>query len=149
MEEQSLNTALKLENEGNIFKVVDASLFPFSFERSRGLRQGSLDLHDCIERCTKGEVLGSPQNRDPEGPSNGALVGRGIYTNDKAWSLRYQWLPFEVSIGNEESSTRYNSFQSANHRVRRRLNIYVVESQATSTTCIQTQIDRSTASWKV
>ena len=143
-----MNIALKLKNERNSFKTVDASLFPFSFERSRCLRQSSIDLHDSIEQCTKGQVLGSPQNPDLEGPSNAALVGRSIYTNDKAWSLRYQWLPFEVSSGDGEGSTRYNFLQCVHRRAQRRLNMHVIGSQATSTTCIQSQTNRSTASWK-
>jgi len=86
-------------------KTADPSLFPFSFQRSRCLEDSTVGRHDCIDQCGKGQIAGLPQG--PEGQRNGSLRGRGCYANDKAWSLQYQWLPFEVRFDENMTSTRY------------------------------------------
>ena len=70
--------------------AIDPSHFPFAFGRTRVLKDGDVGREDCIELCGKGEVVAQP----PDGDA--ALRGKGCYANDKAWSTRYQWLPFDV-----------------------------------------------------
>ncbi len=86
-------------------KTVDPSLFPFCFQRSRCLKGSTVDRHDCIDQCGKGQIAGPPQG--PEGQHIGSLRGRGCYANDKAWSQQYQWLPFEVKFDENMTSTQY------------------------------------------
>lgn len=86
-------------------KTVDPSLFPFCFQISRCLTGSTVDRHDCIDQCGKGQIAGLPQG--PEGQHIGSLSGRGCYANDKAWSQQYQWLPFEVKFDENMTSTQY------------------------------------------
>lgn len=85
-------------------RTVDPFLFPFSFQRSRCLKGSTVGRHDGIDQCGKGQIAGLPQGS--EGQRNGSLRGRGCYANDKAWSLKYQWLPFEVRFDENMTSTR-------------------------------------------
>lgn len=86
-------------------KPVDPYLFPFSFQRSRCLKDGTVGRYACIDQCGKGQIAGLPEGA--KGEYNGSLRGRGCYANDKAWSLQYQWLPFDVRFDKNRSSTRY------------------------------------------
>ncbi len=95
---------LSAEPHGSL-KTVDPSLFPFSSQRSGCLKGSTIGRHDCIDRCGKGRNASLPQG--PEGQRNDSLRGRGCHTNDKAWSLQYQWLPFEVRFDENMTSTRY------------------------------------------
>ncbi|KAL8778239.1 MAG: hypothetical protein Q9194_002111 [Teloschistes cf. exilis] len=61
-------------------------------------------------------VIGMPQ--DSNGPSNGSLKGRRCYAMTHAWSLRYQWLPFEVKFVAEKPATRIASYINNVHPVR-------------------------------
>lgn len=72
--------------------VVDPSLFPFAFEKTKVLRYGPTALSDCILRCGEGEAVKMP----PEG--DGRQSDPIKYPNDMAWSRRFQWLPFDVQF---------------------------------------------------
>ncbi|KAL8693207.1 MAG: hypothetical protein Q9218_001919 [Villophora microphyllina] len=98
-----------------ILKILDPSLFPFSFQKSRCLDKRSLGRDACIEHCGLGQIIGNPQ--DSNGPSNGSLKGQGCYAMDHAWSLRYQWLPFEVKFGAENPTARIASYINDVHPV--------------------------------
>ncbi len=105
LEDESRDRGSLSAKPHGLLKTVDASLFPFSFRRSRCLRGSTVGVDDCIHQCGKGRIAGLPQ--DPKGPLNSCLSGRGCYANDKAWSLQYQWLPFEVRFGKTMASTQY------------------------------------------
>lgn len=90
-----------LARSDGITKLVDPSLFPFSFERSRCLKEGKVGRGDSIQQCGRGQIVGQP------GGSERALKGRGCYANDVAWSLRYQLLPFDIHFSGNTSSAMY------------------------------------------
>ena len=84
--------------------AIDPSHFPFAFRRTRVLKDGDVGREDCIELCGKGEIVAKP----PDGDA--ALRGKGCYANDKAWSTRYPWLPFDVCWEDPASSASVRSY---------------------------------------
>lgn len=72
--------------------MVDPSLFPFVFEKTKVLRYGPMALSDCIMRCGEGEAVKMP----PEGDT--CQTDPIKYPNDMAWSRHFQWLPFDVKF---------------------------------------------------
>ncbi|KAI4253944.1 MAG: hypothetical protein LQ352_003393 [Teloschistes flavicans] len=95
-------------------QIVDPALYPFSFAKSPCQGRRSLGRDDCIEHCGLGHIIGVPQ--DSNGPCDGSLKGRGCYAMNHAWSLRYQWLPFEVKFNAEDPTTRYiNNVHPVHH----------------------------------
>lgn len=92
-----------LPRSDGITKVVDPYLFPFSFDSSKCLKESKIGREESVQQCGRGQIVGLP------GGSEGALKGLGCYANDMAWSLRYQWLPFDISFNEETSSTMYAS----------------------------------------
>jgi len=88
LEDESRDRGSLSAKPHRLLKPVDPSLFPFSFQRSRCLKGGTVGRHDCIDQCGKGQIASLPEG--PEGEHNASLRGRGCYANDKAWSLQYQ-----------------------------------------------------------
>ena len=87
---------------GTVRDIVDPSLFPFVFEKTKVLRYGPTALPDCIVRCGEGQAVPSP----PEGDTCQSDAIK--YPNDKAWSRRFQWLPFDVKFENNgQGASRY------------------------------------------
>ncbi|KAL8917003.1 MAG: hypothetical protein Q9208_008221 [Pyrenodesmia sp. 3 TL-2023] len=74
----------------SIVDLVDPYSFPYVWERSRTLRQGSVSRTGCISRCGEGEKVKMPPEKDCRQEEFWK------YRNDMAWSRRYQWLPFDV-----------------------------------------------------
>lgn len=99
--------AKRNEQSGPVRDIVDPSLFPFVFEKTKVLRNGPTALSDCIFRCGEGQAVRSPPEAD-------ACQSDPIkYPNDKAWSRRFQWLPFEVKLEhNGQGAPRYVSLHS-------------------------------------
>ena len=79
---------------GSVKDIVDPSLYPFVFEKTRVLRYGPTPLSDCILRCGEGLAVNMP----PEGDAHQSDPIK--YPNDMAWSRRFQWLPFDVKFAN-------------------------------------------------
>ena len=123
--------SLSAKPDGSL-KTVDPSLFPFSFQRSRCLKDSTIGRHDCIDQCGKGQIAGLLQG--PEGQRSRSLKGRGCYANDKAWSLRYQWLPFEVRFDENMASTRYACSSTLPCPITVRLTCHLLASSVISTT---------------
>ena len=98
LERHLRNRGCLLPSPDGVTKFVDPSLFPFSFERSKCLKEGRVGWKDSIQQCGRGQIIGKPTG------SEGALKGRGCYSNDTAWSLRYQWLPFDIHYDGDTSS---------------------------------------------
>ena len=90
-------------------KAIDPSHFPFAFGHTKVLKDGQVRRQDSIELCGKGEVVPPPPDEDS------ALRGKGCYANDKAWSTRYQWLPFDVSWDDPSSAPHVQSYISNIH----------------------------------
>lgn len=92
------NRGCLLPSSDGVTKIMDPSLSPFSFERSKCLKEGKLGWEDSIQQCGRGQVIGKLTG------SEAALKGRGCYANDTAWSLRYQCLPFDVRFRDDTTS---------------------------------------------
>ena len=87
---------------GSVRDIVDPSLFPFVFEMTKVLRYGPTALSDCILRCGEGQAVKCP----PEGDTSQSDPIK--YPNEKAWSRRFQWLPFDVKFEqNGHGASRY------------------------------------------
>lgn len=103
--------------------VVDPSLFPFAFEKTKVLRYGPTALSDCILRCGEGEAVKMP----PEG--DGRQSDPIKYPNDMAWSRRFQWLPFDVQFKDGgQGASRIKSYINNVHPVHHRTLYNVTES---------------------
>ena len=87
---------------GIIKDIVDPSLFPFVFEKTKVLRKGPIALCDCILRCGEGQVVPRPPEADTR------QLDMAKYRSDRAWSRRFQWLPFDVKFEqNGQGASRY------------------------------------------
>lgn len=75
--------------------LVDPFSFPFAWDRTRTLRNAFVSRMDFIARCGEGETVKKP----PEDDCRQDEFAK--YRNDMAWSRRYQWLPFDVSFGDD------------------------------------------------
>lgn len=78
-----------------VVDVVDPYLFPFTWAQTRTLRDGGVNLSDCISRCGEGDTVRMPSQeecvqRDP-----------AKYPSNMAWSRQFQYLPFEVKFDDE------------------------------------------------
>ena len=95
------------DQRSQVTDLVDPFLFPFTFERSKVLRWGTVTRKDCISRCGEGEPVKMP-------PEHDCVRSDPVkYPNDMAWSRRFQWLPFDVKFELKgEGAARY---ADANH----------------------------------
>ncbi|KAF9523657.1 hypothetical protein CPB83DRAFT_886802 [Crepidotus variabilis] len=86
-----------------IWDIVDPSLWPLVYGRSRVLLEGQIaSLEDCIDRCGQGEV--PPVPPDEETTDFGELrFSWGPESTSKAYSNKFQWLPCEVDISGRRS----------------------------------------------
>ena len=73
-----------------VLDLVNPSLFPLVYGRTKVLKEGLTTLEDCIQRCGEGVVPGTA------GPYPYVLPGRFLDT--MFYSERFQWLPCEVEI---------------------------------------------------
>lgn len=104
----SLKSALqaslrRLERAGKVDKtsgsdkiestIVDPSLHPLCFGKTKHLRSASSKLDNCIKLCGKGTSRNSLRPGE-----DGSLKARHCYAINNAWSVRYQWLPCDVSF---------------------------------------------------
>ncbi|KAL8799657.1 MAG: hypothetical protein Q9182_005727 [Xanthomendoza sp. 2 TL-2023] len=78
-----------------IHDLVDPFQYPYTWERTRTLRQGSVSRTDCILRCGDGGIAKMPPEEDCRQDEFGK------YRNDMAWSRRHQWLPFDVRFDDD------------------------------------------------
>ena len=78
--------------------LVDPSLFPLVFEKTKVLRSGPIALYECISRCGEGQEVFKPPKVACQSDSN-------KYPNSQAWSKHFQWLPFDVRF--EQGASRY------------------------------------------
>ena len=77
---------------------MDPHLFPFSWEKTRLLRDGRVRLEDCVARCGEGDIAKTPPEEDCNEPDYVK------YRNDMAFSRRFQWLPFDVNFDGQGTS---------------------------------------------
>ncbi len=81
-------------SDGKVLDLVDPSLFPLIYGRSRVLARGRTTLDDCIEQCAQGEIVPIPSEPPSQRLSNWPQAV------DKPYSTKFQWLPCEVDISN-------------------------------------------------
>ena len=107
---QEAASALRKEIEGlkgsfrSVKDIVDPSLFPFVFEKTKVLRYGPTALSDCIRKCGEGEAVKLPPENDSR------ELDPIKYPNEVAWSRHFQWLPFDIRLENRgDGASRYVS----------------------------------------
>lgn len=106
---QKATAALRRDSANSIcssyrnFDIVDPCLFPFIFAKTKTLRHGTVAPEDCISRYGEGEAVKKPSDEDC------VQKGRAKYPNNRAWSNRFQWLPFDVQFEDRGSgASRYD-----------------------------------------
>lgn len=91
--------------------VVDPSLFPLVFGRSRVLPGPTVvSLDDCISRCGEGLVVAIPdpvETEDEEAITSDSWIDLATLPE---YSARFQWLPCEVDISGERARSVSTSY---------------------------------------
>jgi hypothetical protein len=94
-------------SDGKVLDLVHPSLFPLVYGISKILPVGApiTSLEDCIKRCGEGNVI--PVQTD----SN-------RFSDENAWSDKFQWLPCEVDISGEKPRivSYINNLHPKHHR---------------------------------
>lgn len=73
--------------------IVDPSLYPFYFGRTRYRVSAMSKIEDSIRLCGKGRSR-SPLREE----ESGALRGKDCYAITNAWSTKSQWLPCDIEF---------------------------------------------------
>jgi len=73
--------------------LVDPYLFPFTWEKTKVLPSRPVHRTDCISRCGDGLFVVTLSSKKC------AQDDFAKYRNDMSWSRRYQWLPFDIVLG--------------------------------------------------
>ncbi|KAL7928734.1 hypothetical protein V8C35DRAFT_224523 [Trichoderma chlorosporum] len=79
-------------SDGKVLDLVDPSLWPLLYGRSRILTDRRIGLHECLDYCGMGQIVPVP----PEHEVN-VINNFGMW-QPPALSTRFQWLPCDVSI---------------------------------------------------
>ena len=104
-------------SDGKVLDLVDPSLFPLIYERSRVLPTGKVGLQDCTEYIGKGEVVRPPDSPDYGTPESYPL-GFSRQVLAKYWSQEFQWLPCDVEFAGEGDTkviSYINNLHPAHH----------------------------------
>ena len=117
---EDIPTTLKdrhLGSDGKVLDLVDPSLFPLIYGRSRVLPTGKVGLQDCTEYIGKGEIapyLDLPDLTTPKScPFEWSRTGNIDY-----WSAEFQWLPCDVKLAGEGDTkiiSYINNLHPAHH----------------------------------
>ena len=95
-------------SDGKILNLVDPSLFPLIYGRSRVLPLGLVGLDDCVNYTGKGEVITSPDDTQLETEFSIAENPFQGFADQTFWSESFQWLPCDVKfVGNDVKITSY------------------------------------------
>ncbi|KAH7171247.1 hypothetical protein EDB81DRAFT_678188 [Dactylonectria macrodidyma] len=98
-----------------VLDLIDPSLWPLCYERSRILSKKRINLQNCLEHCGMGDVI--PMPRKP-GSSSEARGYPSPYSD-------YQWLPCDVSLTGEHP--RIETYVNNVHPVRHSALYSVIE----------------------
>ncbi len=93
-----MDSGRRTKSDGNILQhPVDPYYCAYAFEKTRTLRSGSLGLENCIASIGQGSTVAMPSEGDcvQSDPAK--------YPNDRAWSRRFQWLPFDIAFDRSKS----------------------------------------------
>lgn len=85
-----------------VLDLVDPSLFPLIYGRSRILPDRLANLDECIKRSGDGEVIAVPP--EEETFLRPQIPGGQLF--DRPFSKQFQWLPCEVDIHKEGGTRR-------------------------------------------
>jgi hypothetical protein len=96
-----------------VLNLVHPSLFPFVYGRTHLLKEGLVGLHDCVESCGKGAVIGEPTIA----PEENSFPYRRRQHEITRFSTRFQWLPAEVKFKGEGLDVELTSYINNLHPV--------------------------------
>lgn len=87
-------------SDNMVLDLINPSLFPLVYGRTKVLNEGLTTLDDCIQRCGEGVV----PERSGTGSYTSSFLGRS--DSDAAfYSNKFQWLPCEVEISASDPNT--------------------------------------------
>lgn len=81
--------------------IVDPSLYPFYFGRTRFLVSAMSQIEDSIRLCGKGRSRSLLQEEE-----SGLLMGKDCYAINNAWSTKFQWLPCDIEFDEHTGEAR-------------------------------------------
>ena len=90
-------------------RIVNPYLYPLIFGRTRIVNSAFHNLDDCIKLCGEGSsgVFCAPQDQECGSLDGGEqFCGDTSYNFCNAWSVRFQWLPCDVSFETETGKAR-------------------------------------------
>ena len=107
-----------------ILDVVDPFLYPFSWEHTKTLHfERPLTLSNCVRRSGEGQLARQPME------SECPVEERSRYPNNRAFSRRFQFLPFEISFGDGgEGRPRITSYINNIHPMKHQSFYHTLES---------------------
>ncbi|KAF8642083.1 hypothetical protein AX16_009699 [Volvariella volvacea WC 439] len=88
-------------SEGEVLDLVHPSLFPLVYGTTRVLENELTNLEDAVKKCGQGKVVPVPSKRELES-SNSSYSWKN---QQPPYSRKFQWLPCEVSIRNDEEGS--------------------------------------------
>lgn len=88
-----------------VWDLVHPSLYPLVYGRTRVLASGeTTTLEDCIQRCGQGEIAPvPPESEIVEILKPNELYGWQPRSLNEPFSSRFQWLPCDVDISEDEA----------------------------------------------
>jgi hypothetical protein len=93
-----------------VLNLVDPSLYPLIFDRSRILPNETIGLDDCMEAVGKGELVGDPALSDDFSEDS------PYPERFQLWSRRFQWMQCHVSFPDGENA-KINAYINNLHPV--------------------------------
>ncbi|KAF8864890.1 hypothetical protein BDZ45DRAFT_613502 [Acephala macrosclerotiorum] len=106
-------------SNGQVLDLVHPSLFPLIYGQSRVVENELIDLKGCIESSGKGNTIPLPKEEIPRFVQRYSL---------QPYSKKFQWLPCEVDISNEDGSAKITSYINNLHPHRHRELYQIIES---------------------
>ncbi|KAK0638191.1 hypothetical protein DIS24_g10065 [Lasiodiplodia hormozganensis] len=90
-------------SNNTVLNLVDPSLFPLVYGRTRVLPHGTIGLNDCLQSFTFGEQTQVP-------PWQEAQSETFVQHDAKTFSTKFQWLPCDVHFEEEDNSVKIASY---------------------------------------
>ena len=93
-------------SEKQILNLVDPSLFPLIYGRSRILPTGTTNINNIMEKCTDAVLIPRPTADDIKHIKDTSLRETDI---ENSWSTTFQWLPCNVGFLGDGTQVQYVS----------------------------------------
>jgi hypothetical protein len=90
-------------SRGHTIHLIEPSLFPLIYGKSRVVTDRKLDIENCLDSICEGEVIPVPESRAFPSPQEEPI-------SFKAYSNEYQWLPCEVQRSSEDGPVKITSY---------------------------------------